>query len=121
VLEPAIRDVEWSPEVSSPLRIHRGHCEAADQWSFTELPRMVAEARESWALDTRDDPRASHGLGAPVRRLIAELTRPLFIYDAATLTTQIDGPGLRYLYRIHGAKHTHATVYEELHEPSGVA
>lgn len=121
VLEPSIRDTEWSPEVSTTLRVHRGHCEAADQWSFTELPRILADARESWALGVRDEPRAKAGLGAPVRRLIAELTRPLFIFDVATQTLQTDGSGLRYLHRIHGASHVHATVYEELRELPGVA
>lgn len=118
-LEPAIRDVSWSPERTSDLRMHRGYCEAADQWSFIELPRIVADARESWALAAADDRRASHGLGTPVRRLITELTRPLFIFDTATVSTEIDPTGLRYLHRIQGASHVHATVYEELQPPSG--
>lgn len=116
VLEPRIRDVPWSDEASSPLRVHRGHCEAADQWSFTELPRIVADAREAWALRASDDPRARIGLGTPVRRLIAELTRPLYIFDAATVTTQTDGQGHRYLHRIRKGAHVHATVLEELYE-----
>lgn len=121
VLDQHTRDVEWSSELSSDLRVHRGHCEAADQWSFTELPRVVAEVRESWALGAGDDPRASSGLGAPVRRLVAELTYPLFIFDAATVSTGVDTAGLRYLHRIHGASRVHATVYEELRQPSGAA
>ncbi len=113
-LEPTARELSWSPERTSELRMHRGYCEAADQWSFIELPRIVAEARESWALGAGEDPRVSHGLGAPVRRLITELTRPLFIFDSATVSTEIDPTGLHYLHRIQGASHVHATVYEEL-------
>lgn len=119
VLGPSIRDVPWSPAASSALRVHRGHCEAADQWLFTELPRIVADAREAWGLQARDDRRARPALAAPLRRFVAELTRPLFIFDTATLSTQTDDTGCRYLHHIRGATHTHATVYEELGEPSG--
>lgn len=114
VLASATQDIEWSPVTSSTIHLHRGYCEAADQWSFTEVPRMVAEAREAWALGHGDDPRSGPALGAPVRRVVAELTRPMFIFDVANVSIESDGPGSRYLYRIQGAKHVHGTVYEEL-------
>ncbi|MEM9452707.1 MAG: hypothetical protein AAGF11_00920 [Myxococcota bacterium] len=119
VLGSNIRDVSWSPAASSALRVHRGHCEAADQWLFAELPRIVADARETWGLTAGDDPRARVALGTPLRRFVAELTRPMFIFDTATLSTQTDHTGCRYLHQIRGATHTHATAYEELGEPSG--
>ena len=117
-LAAAAEQVKWQAQTDAPLRMHRGLCEAADQWCFTELPRIVADRREAWALDA-DDPHANLGLAKPVRRFIAELTRPMFIFDSATVTTAIDDSRLRYLHRIHGDEHQHATVFEELGEPTG--
>lgn len=113
------RDVEWSGSTSSSLRVHRGHCEAADQWSFTELPRIVADAREAWVLSVAGE--AMQGVALPVRRLVAELRHPLFIFDAATVSTRADPSWRRYLHEIQGPAQTHATVLEELGEPTGVA
>lgn len=108
---------EWSPERSSPLVVHRERCEAADQWSFIELPGMVARARESMLLDGPVE--GSVGLATPTRRVVAELGRPFFIFDRGTVQTRHDPSYLQYLHRVHGASAVHATVYEELGTPTG--
>lgn len=95
--------------------LHRHLCEAADQWSFIEVPSLCAAGRETLALQG-GAPRG--GLTRPLRSLSAELRRPFYVFEEGLLHTVAHGD-LDEVHFIHqlsapGARHEgpHATIIE---------
>jgi hypothetical protein len=69
--------------------LHGHACETADQWSYIEASSYVAESREQLALSQRGKVRELSGaLGLPLRDIVAELKRPYYAFDEASITTK---------------------------------
>jgi hypothetical protein len=69
--------------------LHRTLCEVADQWSFIEVPALCGAGRESLILaQAKDRPQLRAGLSRPLRRLVAELQKPYFVFDEGFVETR---------------------------------
>lgn len=70
------------------LTLHRYQCEAADQWSFIEVPTYAAASRENliFAHDAAN-PELRVGLRESLCQLEFELNRPYFFGDTIIVTT----------------------------------
>jgi hypothetical protein len=100
-----------------PFVIHRHLCEVADQWSFIEIPGMVAESRSSILLD-ETDPTMRRELGRQLSRIQMDLLRPFFLFDEGSIETSVyRGPtSTTTIHRLFGAEEggkVHAVVVEQ--------
>lgn len=105
-------------EATHDFRIRRADTEVADQWSFVEVPAHAAAAREEMIISGRH-PNLAGTLARPLLDLDAEISRPLYVFDAARVATEayeIEGV-LTFVHRIESdaaGGHTHATIIERL-------
>jgi hypothetical protein len=76
-------------EEKTSFTVHRDMCEVADQWSYIELPGIVAPGREAISLDPPpglDELRA--GISGPLIRFDAEIRRPFYVFDHGIVVTK---------------------------------
>ncbi len=101
-----------------PLFIHRHHVEVADQWSYIESIGFAETGRELTCRAHRKEiPQLNKGLGVALKSFWIELSRPMFVYDGATIATsvyQYNGE-LAFVHRINsptGGGKPHALMLE---------
>lgn len=117
----AFDDTPSQFEHETKLRILRHHCELADQWSFSQLPTLVNDAREA-GLDGAPGPFAAvRGMGHASFEL--ELVAPAYIYDECRVRTrgQTTSSGVTFVhdfYRCGGSGRRLATVVERFAAPA---
>lgn len=107
---------DWSQRVSKEgqfLAEHQEHrmvsrheCEAADQWSFFEVPLMAAASRERMVQGKAwEVPKLQDGLSRTLKALYYEMSRPLFVFDQLVVGSRAYGyeGGLVCVHTITGA------------------
>jgi acyl-CoA thioesterase FadM len=102
-----------------PFLVHRHMCEVADQWSIVHVPSIASAARERLLLGSADETLMTV-LGRPLSRVDLELSRPLFLFDEATVETAVYRGGTTFVHRIVGGTARsvlHAVVVETLAAP----
>ena len=76
-------------ESEDTFYVHHHYCEAAEQWSFIEVPNIAESLREPLALSrVADQPSFRECLDQPLQRLNVELYQPYFVYDSGHVTTR---------------------------------
>lgn len=110
-----LRDVEPLLVGRHDFVVHRHLCEVADQWSIVHVPSIAAAAREQLLLAGTDGPAGS-ALGRPLSRVDIELSRPLFLFDEASVETAVHRDATVFVHRIISGpeRSLHATVVETL-------
>jgi hypothetical protein len=106
---------ELLAEGRHPLLIHRHDCEVADQWSFIEIPSHAEAARECLVMERAADvPALSATMTNPLRSVHAEIRKPLFVLDEATIATSVhrSGDEIGVIHRLCSATEEHAVVVE---------
>jgi acyl-CoA thioesterase FadM len=102
------------------FRVHRHHCEVADQWFWAESLGFAAAGREELVTQhaaTRSD--LSAGLGAPIRRIDVACAQTFQFRDLGRVsTTAYDwGDRLAFVHELglndNGARDVHATAIEQ--------
>jgi hypothetical protein len=76
-------------EEKTSFTVHRDMCEVADQWSYIEVPGIVAPGREGMSLDPPpglDALRA--GISGPPIRFDAEIRRPFYVFDSGMVISK---------------------------------
>ncbi|WP_394821767.1 acyl-CoA thioesterase [Pendulispora albinea] len=107
-------------ERRTPFTIHRHLCEVADQWSFIELPNLVALGREAIGLSPPGGlPSLRGGISRRILGVHAELHRAFFVFDSGVLVTKAYSTGSRlaFVHELRSATDDgpkHATVIEQL-------
>jgi hypothetical protein len=105
-----------------PIEIRRSDCEVADQWSFIEHHTFAAASREAMCLTKRREvPELRDVLHKTVRTFCSELSRPLFLFDRATVFSSMVRieAGLAFVHEIEskiGSKRPHAKIVELMNE-----
>lgn len=69
------------------FQIYRHNCEIADQWSFIELPAFAGEGRERLSVQCPNK-RIRDGIRKPLRRWMAEILRPMYLFDEGEVRTR---------------------------------
>lgn len=85
------------------FQVHHHICEAAEQWSFIEVPNIAESLRESLALEKiSSEPSFRMCLDQPLQRINIELYQPYFVYDYGHITTQAYdwNTGIAFLHRL---------------------
>jgi acyl-CoA thioesterase FadM len=115
----AIADETPDCEEKSEFVVHRDLCEVADQWSYIELPGIVAPSREAIGLNPPpglDALRA--GVSGQMISFDAEIRRPFYVFDSGTVITKAYArpPGVVFVHELWSAMNDdrpHATVIEQ--------
>jgi acyl-CoA thioesterase FadM len=106
-------------EEKTSFTVHRDLCEVADQWSYIELPGMVAPGREAISLNPPpglDALRA--GVSRPLIRLDAEIRRPFYAFDSGMVVSKayLLPSRIAFVHELWNGTnddHPHATVIEQ--------
>jgi hypothetical protein len=100
-----------------PFRIYRHHCEIADQWSFIDIPGFSGQARELLVTGNRSG-RIRDGIRKPLRRWMAEIRRPMALFDDGLILTEVydSGERLTFVHELRNVTQGHvaALVLEEI-------
>ncbi|HFC12878.1 MAG TPA: hypothetical protein ENJ56_08550 [Anaerolineae bacterium] len=105
-------------EYTKPFTIHRHLSEVAEQWAWTETPALVESARESLALETRNEHTRFLRLclSQRIARFDVEYTRPYFSFECGEIVSRAYDVGghLAFVHRFtsHRGAHLHATAVE---------
>ena len=76
-------------EGRAPFIFHRHLCEVADQWSYIEIPGLIAMGRERLALEQGERvPKLRNCLTQSLQRVNIELSRPYFLFDSGVVETR---------------------------------
>jgi acyl-CoA thioesterase FadM len=101
-----------------PFTIHRHSSEAAEQWSWTEVPALCEAARESLALGNQSESRATirRCLGVPMMRFDVEFGRPFFSFESGSIVSRVfalsNRLGIVHRFTSGEGAALHATVVE---------
>lgn len=95
-------EIERLPKLAgrtSSFKVHRHHCEVADQWAFLEVPCLIGENGETLALERAAQvPELKAVLSRPLRHFDMELSRPYFWFQEGRAETSVyrapEGPAL---------------------------
>jgi acyl-CoA thioesterase FadM len=115
----AIADESPDCEEKTEFMVHRDMCEVADQWSYIELPGIVAPGREAMSLNPPSDLDALRaGVSGPMVRLDAEIRRPFYVFDSGTVMTKayVRPARVVFVHELWNAMNDdrpHATVIEQ--------
>jgi acyl-CoA thioesterase FadM len=115
----AIADESPDCEEKTEFVVHRDLCEVADQWSYIELPGIVAPGREGMSLDPpRGLDALRAGVSGPMIRFNAEIRRPFYVFDSGTVITKayVRPSGVVFVHELWNAVNDdrpHATVIEQ--------
>lgn len=103
-------------EGAHDFMVHRHRCEVAEQWSWTEVPALIEEARERLAFGQKPGPVRKRCLGQPLQRMDIEFGKPFFALDRGVVRSRVFAAGdrLGLVHRLTSADGTalHATAVE---------
>ena len=110
-------------EEKTSFTVHRDMCEVADQWSYIELPGIVAPGREAMSLNPPpglDVLRA--GVSRPLTRWDAEIRRPFYAFDSGTVVSKayVRPSRVAFVHELWNGTnddHPNATVVEQFDTP----
>lgn len=103
---------------TSSFKVHRHHCEVADQWAFLEVPCLIGENGETMALERAAQiPELKAVLSRPLRSFDMELSRPYFWFQPGRAETHVyrAPEGLALVHRLLSAgpgQDVHGVVVE---------